>query len=236
MKESEPVMSYQADVFQDSTLQKNDSLRIDKDSLEKLVPYLNDVKADTENELMFLYMLLIIFSTLLSEDLACIGGGLMVAQGMIGFWPAAAAAVMGIYIGDFSLYIAGRMMGNSVFNIPPFNWMIKKENVYSAEAWFQKKGPVILVLSRFIPGSRLPVYLSAGILKTGFWTFLLYFGLTALIWTPTFVWFSVFAGGELLTFYESYEEYALWTILGVIVFLVVLLRYLIPAMKAKFKI
>lgn len=216
--------------------QDTNSVQLKKDSLEKLVPYLNEVEADSRDTLVILYMLLIIFATFMSEDLACIGAGLMTAQGLIDFWPAAFAATLGILIGDFTIYIAGRLMGNSIFKIPPFKWLVKKENVYSAEAWFQKKGPVILVLSRFIPGSRFPVYLSAGILKTGFWTFLLYFGLTALLWTPTFVWLSVFAGGEVLTLYETYEEYALWTILGVVVFLVVLLRYLIPDLKDKFKI
>jgi membrane protein DedA with SNARE-associated domain len=213
-----------------------DSNKIHQDSLEKLVPYLNEVKADSENELMVVYMLLIILSTLFSEDLACIGAGLMVANGMISFWPAAVAAVAGIYVGYFSLYFAGRLLGNTIFGIAPFKWMVKKENVLSAEAWFEKKGPIILVLSRFIPGSRFPVYLSAGILKTSFWRFLLYFGITALVWTPVFVWLSVFAGSELLRFYENYESYALWTFLGIIVFVVLLLRYLIPSLKAKFKI
>lgn|GEM_PF-1798759 len=213
-----------------------DSNKIHEDSLEKLVPYLDRVEKGSKNELLVVYMLLIILSTLFSEDLACIAAGLMVANGLIAFWPAAIAAVIGIFLGDFSLYFAGRLLGNSIFTVPPFKWLVKKENVYSAEAWFEKKGPIILVLSRFIPGSRFPVYLSAGILKTSFWKFLIYFGLTALLWTPTFVWFSVFAGSELLTFYESYEDYALWTILGVFVFLIIFLRYLIPIMKAKFKI
>ncbi|WP_421774665.1 DedA family protein [Gracilimonas sp.] len=227
---------YQEFGVSDTTEQLSDTGNIKKDSLKKLVPYLDNVEADSENELLVLYMLLIILATFMSEDLACIGAGLMTAQGLIDFWPAAIAATAGIYIGDFTLYFAGRLMGNAIFNIPPFKWMVKKENVYSAEAWFQKKGPVILVLSRFIPGSRFPVYLSAGILKTGFWTFLLYFGLTALFWTPTFVWLSVFAGNELLLFYEAYEEYAVWAALAVFTFILVLLKYLIPVMKKKFEI
>ncbi|WP_428236936.1 DedA family protein [Gracilimonas sp.] len=218
----------------DTTGQLSDTLKLKKDSLQKLVPYLDDVEADSKNELLVLYMLAIILATFMSEDLACIGAGLMAAQGLIDFWPAAIAATAGIYIGDFTLYFAGRLMGNGIFNIPPFKWIVKKENVYSAEAWFEKKGPVILVLSRFIPGSRFPVYLSAGILKTGFWTFLLYFGLTALLWTPTFVWLSVFAGNELLLFYEAYEEYAVWAALVVFIFILVLLKYLVPLMKKKF--
>ncbi len=216
--------------------QQPDSQLTGKDSLEKLVPYLDKVNADSEHELILLYMLLIMLATLFSEDLAAIGAGLMAAQGMIPFWPAATATVLGIYVGDYSLYAAGRILGDRIFKVPPFKWMVTKEQIYRAEAWFAKKGPAILVISRFIPGSRLPVYLSAGILKTSFWKFFFYFGVTTLFWTPVFVWLSVIAGNELLRFYEAYEHLALWIIVGVVLIFGVIVRIVLPKAKSKLEI
>jgi membrane protein DedA with SNARE-associated domain len=207
-----------------------------KDSLEKLVPYLNKVNADSPQELMVVYMLLILLATWLSEDLACIGAGLMVAQGMIEFWPAALAAILGIYVADFALYIAGRLLGIRIFSIPPFKWLINKEHIESAVLWFQKKGPIILIASRFIPGSRIPVYLSAGILKNRAWTFIFYFGLPVLLWTPFLIWISVFAGDKILSFYHAYDDYALWIIAGLVVIITLVLKYLIPSVKDKIEI
>lgn len=205
-----------------------DSAKISKDSLEKFIPYLDDVEADSKNELLILYMLTIILATLFSEDLACIGAGIMAANELIGFWPASIAAISGIFIFDFTLYFSGRFLGSSIFNIAPFKWVIHKDSIERSVEWFKHKGPIMLIASRFIPGSRIPIYVSAGILKTGFWRFLIYFGVTTIIWTPIFVWISVFAGNEILTYYEAYDDYALWIILGTILFLWALYRYITP--------
>lgn len=197
--------------------QVQDSSNISEDSLEKIVPYLDEVEADSKNELLVIYMLLIAFSTFFSEDLAAIGAGLMVANGMITFWPAAIAVIAGIFTGDFTLYLAGRWLGRPVLKIPPFKWFIHEDSIEVSVRWFDIKGPYILFASRFIPGSRMPVYLTAGILETRFWKFLLYFGGTVLLWTPIFVWLSVLAGNEILTIYETYDDYAVWIILGIVI-------------------
>lgn len=193
-----------------------DSSQINNDSLQKLVPYLDDVEADSEKELHATYMILIAFSTFFSEDLAAIGAGLMAANSMIPFWPAATAVIIGIFIGDLSLYLAGRWLGKPILKFPPFKWMIKEETIESSVKWFKARGPYILFASRFIPGSRMPVYISAGILDTGFLTFLLYFGGTVLLWTPIFVWISMLTGNELLDFYETYDQYVVWVILAAV--------------------
>jgi membrane protein DedA with SNARE-associated domain len=199
-----------------SLTQPADTSNIDDDSLEKLVPYLDEVEADTKNELVVIYMLLIAFSSFFSEDLAAIGAGLMSANGLIAFWPAAVGVIIGIFIGDFSLYFAGRWVGKPILKLAPFKWMVKEETLDASVKWFKTKGPYILFASRFIPGSRMPVYISAGILDTGFWTFLFYFGGTVLIWSPIFVWFSMIMGNELLSFYEAYDQYAIWVIVTAI--------------------
>jgi membrane protein DedA with SNARE-associated domain len=203
----------------------------EKDSLNEIVPYLDDIEGGPEAEL--LYILLIVLTTLMSEDLACIGAGLMVAKGFIEFWPAALASIGGIFLGDFTLYAAGRLLGDSIFKVKPFSWLISEENVERSMTWFETKGPVIFVMSRFIPGSRFPVYLSAGLLNTKFWKFSLYFGLTVLIWTPIFVWLSVFAGNEILTYYEKYEDYAIWILLAALILLFVIYKYLLPLLTSR---
>lgn len=211
-----------------------DTTNISEDSLGKLVPYLDDVKDRTSSSAFpYLLVIAIALSTLFSEDLACIGAGLMVAQGLLEFWPAVFGAVLGIFLGDFTLYFAGRILGSRVFDIAPFKWFLKKETIHDAEKWFEHKGPAILVISRFIPGSRLPVYLSAGLLKTRFWKFSLYFGLTVLIWTPIFIWLSVFAGNEILSYYNKYDDYAVWIMLGAGLILFLLFKYLLPLLTKR---
>jgi membrane protein DedA with SNARE-associated domain len=182
---------------------------VSKDSLNKLLPYLDEVKGDSQTDLNVLYVMAIAASSLISEDLAAIGAGIMAANDLIPFWYAALGAILGILFGDYSLYFLGRYLGRPVLGKAPLRWIIKEESIKNSAIWFDKKGPFILFLSRFIPGSRLPVYLTAGILGTGFWKFTLYFGLTVIIWTPIFVWLSMLAGQEIFYMYEAYDQFAI---------------------------
>lgn len=196
----------------DSTL-INESQSFQSDSLDKLLPYLDDVKSDSQVDPKFLYILAIAASSLISEDLAAIGAGILAVNDLISYWYAVFGAVLGILFGDYSLYFAGRYIGKPVLKKAPIRWFLKEDKVDKSAFWFEKKGPFILFLSRFIPGSRLPVYLTAGMLGTGFWKFTLYFGLTVIIWTPIFVWLSMLAGQEILNMYEAYDQYAIPVIL-----------------------
>ena len=56
---------------------------------------------------LIITMLLIALATLVSEDLTCIGTGILVARGSIGFWPGTIACLIGIFIGDVALLRAG---------------------------------------------------------------------------------------------------------------------------------
>src|SRR5205807_168614 len=60
-----------------------------------------------------------------------------------------------------------------------------------------ERGAGVVLLSRFTPGLRLPTYVAAGLLKTRFWTFALYFLLAAILWTPVLVGAAAVLGKNL---------------------------------------
>jgi pimeloyl-ACP methyl ester carboxylesterase len=94
-------------------------------------------------------------ATLVSEDLTCIGVGLLVAQGRIDFLSGVIACFVGIYVGDLALYVAGRYLGRPALARAPLKWLIRPEHVEISSIWFNRRGPVVIVLSRFVPGTRL---------------------------------------------------------------------------------
>ena len=55
---------------------------------------------------------------------------------------------------------------------------------------------MVVLVSRFLPGSRLPTCLAAGILRTSLLKFCLYFALAVAIWTPAFVGLNALLGRE----------------------------------------
>ena len=141
--------------------------------------------------------LLIALSTFISEDLTCIATGALIAAGKIGFLPGALACVAGIYFGDLLLYLAGRFIGRPILRWRPLRRLLTNEKLDAASLWLEKRGAGVVILSRFTPGLRLPTYVAAGLLKTRFWTFLFYFLLAALLWTPALVGAAALLGTSL---------------------------------------
>jgi membrane protein DedA with SNARE-associated domain len=180
---------------------------------------------------LMLTMLLIAAATLVSEDLTCIGAGLLAARGTIGFVPAAAAAFAGILVGDVLLYLTGRFLGRPALSHAPLKWLVGERDIERTSRWFNANGPVIILTSRFLPGSRLPTYVSAGVLGTGFWQFTLYFALAAALWTPLLVGISAAVGVKMFDVYDAFAHYGLWVVAATVLGLWAALKVAVPLLS-----
>ena len=182
---------------------------------------------------LYLLMFIIVLGTLISEDLTCIGSGLLAARGLIGFWPATLACFVGIFLGDLGLYLAGRVMGRSAIRRAPFKWVISKSDLKKSAQWFDVRGPAIIFITRFLPGSRLPTYFTAGVIRASFWMFASYFLLAAMVWTPMLVGISKILGNQLIRYFTIYKDYAIWGFIGAILCIVFILKIVIPLFSYK---
>lgn len=177
---------------------------------------------------LLLALAMIALATLVSEDLTCVGVGLLVAQGRIGFVAGTLACFVGIYVGDLLLYAAGRFLGRPALERAPLRWWMRPEHVQVSSAWFNRRGPVVIVLSRFIPGTRLPTFFAAGMLRTGFWSFCGYFFLAVAVWTPLLVAFSAKVGERAFLYFEAFQRQALPALLLLGLWVVLLTRVVVP--------
>ena len=154
-------------------------------------------------------MVLISVATIISEDLTCISVGLLAAQGRIDFLPGVIACFAGIFIGDMLIYLAGRYLGATALHRAPLRWLVSPAYVELSSRWFERRGPVVIGLSRFLPGTRFPTYFAAGLLRTRFWSFTLYFVIAIAVWTPLLVGISMLLGDRVLHGFESFRHFAL---------------------------
>lgn len=182
------------------------------------------------NDMMLvgLYMVLLIVATLVSEDLTCVAAGILASKGVLGFLPAVMACIIGIFLGDLMLYALGRWLGRPALRRAPLRWFINEQDVNNSARWFHERGAMIIITSRFLPGSRMPTYLASGILRMPLGKFVGVFLLAAALWTPCIVALGYFTGDVVLTFLERYEKYAIWVLLGIIVGMMFLINTLLP--------
>lgn len=135
-------------------------------------------------------------STLVSEDLACVTAGLLVAEGRLGIFAAVLSCFLGIFVGDLGLLAAGRWIGRPLLRLPPLRWWVSEAAVDRASAWYRQNGPVVIFTSRFMPGARLPLYVAAGLLRTPALRFAGWFALAGAVWTPLLVGGSALLGAR----------------------------------------
>ena len=171
---------------------------------------------------------LLALATLVSEDLTSIGAGLLVADGRLPFAAASIACFAGIFVGDLLLFGAGRWLGRPILRRPPLRWWLDDEAVARSSAWFERRGGVVVLISRFTPGTRLATYFTAGLLHTSFWRFAFYMALAVGLWTPLLVLVARVAGSTALDRIGALQANLLLMLVVAIALFLVIHRLVLP--------
>ena len=91
--------------------------------------------------------------------------GYLVQQGDFAFWPALVASTLGSLVGAVLLEEAARR-GGRPFAMRFLRFARQDEaKLDDAERWFQRRGPIMVLLGRCVPGVRSLVALPAGVLR-----------------------------------------------------------------------
>jgi membrane protein DedA with SNARE-associated domain len=178
-------------------------------------------------------IVIVAISTLISEDLACIGAGLLVAQDRIDYPTAALGAFIGIFFGDLLLFWVGYHWGRAALRRRPLKWFIRESAIQESMKWFARKGPIVVLLSRFVPGSRFPTFVTAGMLHTNFWIFFVFFLVAGLIWAPLLVWLSMRIGERIIETLFAYKLYTISVIAITVLLIWLLFKIVIPMFSFK---
>jgi membrane protein DedA with SNARE-associated domain len=107
----------------------------------------------------------ILAGTLVYEDGATVLAATLSASGRLDPVLGLLAAFVGIWTGDIGLYALGSTFGRYTAKSERLRKFLKPEPLARAQTWFTRHGCMALVMSRAIPGSRLPLYLAAGALQ-----------------------------------------------------------------------
>ena len=179
----------------------------------------------------WILLVIILLCTFVAEDPTCLASGLMVSVGIIDFWSAAAACTAGIFIGDTTLYCIGRFLGRNAIRKAPLKWFLKEHKVNQWAGWFSTpKGMMVVVSSRFVPASRVPTFITAGIMKLNAFRLGLLLLVAALIWTPPLMWLGYTYGAAAMDVLYRFKSNALWVIIGFLFLLHFVTHWMVPAL------
>ena len=146
---------------------------------------------------IFFFLLLFGFTLPISEEIALALVGVMVRSTKGGFIDAVLVAVPALLIADTLYYLVARLIGPRLLRMKLLTRMIKPEKVVAGEQYFQRRGPRIVFISRFVVGLRAPVILGAGLLRMRWTQFIVYDGMAILISIPAWLGVGFALGAQL---------------------------------------
>ena len=108
----------------------------------------------------------------ISEDFLLIPAGALIYHGALQWEDVLPAAYFGLVIGDSLWILVCRTFGTRLVHSKKFLRMMGPRRLLEAKYAMEDRGVIVLILARFIPGTRTPVLTMTGILHMPWWKFL----------------------------------------------------------------
>lgn len=115
-------------------------------------------------------------------------------------------------LGQSTGYLFGKRFGRQLFERKNTRFF-RKENLVRAELFYEKHGPITIILACFIPFIRTFVPIVAGISKMRYRQFIIYNIIGATLWTGSFTYLGYYAGQVLRSLGVNIEVAAIIIIL-----------------------
>ena len=178
--------------------------------LQRLVDMLSGHGLHVGYAAVFGVLVLCGFGLPMPEDIVLVAGGALAWMGsgleeaslanMLedpGLRAMVVAGLGGILVGDSIIFFAGRKLGAHVADIAWLRRFITPARLAEAEKLIRRRGNVVVMVARFLPGLRAPTYFTVGHSKLPYWEFLLFDGVAALVSAPLWVCLGFYFGSNL---------------------------------------
>ncbi len=98
------------------------------------------------------------------EEITLISAGVLVSTKQLPLIIAAIAGLSGIITSDWTIYLLGRRLGPRVFRLPILRTVFTNSRIKWTELRIRRSGPLVCFLGRFIPGLRVVIFATSGVL------------------------------------------------------------------------
>lgn len=136
----------------------------------------------------------VILGTFILEDVATVLAAIASKGDQLSIPLALGSLYAGVALGDMSLYALG-LAGSRWTFLRRFLTLPSEEQT---QKWFSRNIIGVVAISRFVPGSRLPLYTACGFFRAPFLAFALTAIGATLVWTSLLFLLALHIGGWLL--------------------------------------
>jgi membrane protein DedA with SNARE-associated domain len=169
---------------------------------------------------MFLLLLACGFGLPLPEDITLLTGGILASRNITDLLITNVVCFTGILLGDGVVYMLGRRFGPVLKSRGIFKRLINEQRDLKVAAVFRKYGDKVIFMARFMPGLRMPIFMTAGIYQVKAWKFFLLDGFAAMISVPVWIYLGFIFGENIEQLHRVARRFN-FAIYGVVAFIVV---------------
>lgn len=125
-----------------------------------------------------------------------------------------------ILLGDLIPFLGGRVFGVRLLRLRWLRYFVTRQRLASFDRWFRKRGDLVIIIARFLPGLRVVAFFTAGTMKMAWRRFLLLDGLGIALIVPLLTWLGFRGAGfikKMILTVQEVERGILWGALAVAV-------------------
>lgn len=143
----------------------------------------------------------IVLGTFILEDAATVIAAMQAGHGGLSVGLALGALYVGIVLGDLGLYGLGRLSAR----LPWIGRLLPPHRSQTIKAWLEGRVFRVVLVSRFLPGLRLPTYTTCGFVGADLRQFALAAVIATICWTSLLFGISLGIGQILLDHFGAWR-------------------------------
>jgi membrane protein DedA with SNARE-associated domain len=164
--------------------------------LQEIISFINTLDP------ALIYIVLFLFSFVENifppspSDFVVVFAATLITHNSVEFFPILAITTVGSTIGFIVMYFIGAFLGEQLLRKGRLKF-IKKESLDKADTWFHKYGYKLILINRFMPGTRAVVSFFSGVHGLKRWETFLFAGVSSLVWNLILILLGIFLGKNL---------------------------------------
>ncbi|MDP2037218.1 MAG: DedA family protein [Ignavibacteria bacterium] len=130
------------------------------------------------------------------SDIVLVIGSTLIANSPIGFIPVLVLTSVGSGVGFIVMYYIGEFLGEKLIRKGKLKFL-KKESLEKTDEWFSKYGYKLILINRFLPGTRAVISFFCGVHRLKPAETFFYAALSSLVWNAILISLGIALGNNI---------------------------------------
>ena len=141
------------------------------------------------------------------SDLVVVIGATLIVHSPIGFIPVLLITTFGSALGFVVMYYVGKYLGDTLVRKGRLKF-IKAESLEKADLWFNKYGYKLILINRFMPGTRAVISFFSGVHRLKPLETFFYAGISSFFWNIILICLGIFLGDNIVMIDHYLKTYS----------------------------